>query len=72
MSFKKPFFIAALVVGIASGAFAGYIFSVYAELPDIRDLQEFKPPEVTKIYADDGALIAELFIEKRELADYDQ
>ncbi len=69
---KKPFFIAALVVGIASGAFAGYIFSVYAELPDIRDLQEFKPPEVTKIYADDGALIAELFIEKRELADYDQ
>ncbi len=72
MSFKKPFFIAALVVVIASGAFAGYIFSVYAELPDIRDLQEFKPPEVTKIYAAAGALIAELFIEKRELADYDQ
>ena len=43
-----------------------YILSVYSkDLPDYRQLKDYKPPVVTRIYAGDGRLVAEYAEEKR-------
>ncbi len=34
-------------------------------LPDIRQLENWKPSEVTRVYAHDGSLLTEFFIQKR-------
>ncbi|MFN3198414.1 MAG: penicillin-binding protein 1A [Bradymonadia bacterium] len=43
----------------------GYIY-FSRDLPDLETLDDYQPPQVTRIYADDGkTLIAELFTERR-------
>ncbi|MBI5178013.1 MAG: PBP1A family penicillin-binding protein [Nitrospinae bacterium] len=72
MPFRKPVIIAALLFGALMGGIAGYIFAKFAELPDVKSLEEYAPPVSTKIYSDDGRLIGELFQEKRELLSFEQ
>jgi len=49
------------VVGVA----LGYSLLNYLEIPDIKELSTYTPRSATRLYADDGALFAELFVEKR-------
>ncbi len=49
------------VLGVA----LGYSLVNYLEIPDVKDLSHYSPRSATRLYADDGALFAELFIEKR-------
>ncbi|NPA51804.1 MAG: PBP1A family penicillin-binding protein [Aquificae bacterium] len=58
---------------------AGILFSIFLallgilvflvvnlrNLPDIRQLENWKPSEVTRVYAHDGTLLTEFFIQKR-------
>jgi penicillin-binding protein 1A len=37
----------------------------YLEIPDIKNLESYKPKSATRLYADDGTLFAELYVEKR-------
>ena len=57
---------AILVIGAVCGSFAGALFALTHDLPQIRALEDFKPDAVTRIYSADKVLLAELFIEKRE------
>jgi penicillin-binding protein 1A len=50
---------ALLGVGLA------YSLVNFLEIPDVKDLATYGPRSATRLYADDGALFAELFIEKR-------
>ncbi|MFQ5432953.1 MAG: penicillin-binding protein 1A [Nitrospinota bacterium] len=70
MKTTRSYFKAALIGGVISGGIVGYVFAWYSELPDIKLLQEFRPPVTTKVYSDDRRLIGEFFMEKRELIDY--
>ena len=54
------------ICGILIGIIGGTLFAVTHDLPQIRDLENFQPSSVTKIYSADNVLLAELFIEKRE------
>ncbi len=54
--------IIAIICGIATGIF----LALTHDLPQIRSLETFRPPSVTRIYSADKALLAELFIEKRD------
>jgi penicillin-binding protein 1A len=53
------FFPAALGVALA------YSLVNYLEIPDVKQLSTYGPRSATRLYADDGALFAELFVEKR-------
>ncbi len=55
------FFVGACLFGATAGAF----FAITRDLPQIRALQEYKPPAVTRMYSTEGALLTELFHEKR-------
>ncbi len=43
----------------------GYALVNYLEIPDVKQLETYKPKSTTRLYADDGTLFAELFVEKR-------
>ena len=50
---------------VACGAVFAYSLVNYLEIPDVKGLETFKPKSSTRLYADDGTLFAELFVEKR-------
>ena len=72
MPFRKSVIVAAVLFGVFCGGVAGYVFAKFAELPDIKMLQEYAPPVSTKIFSDDGRMIGELYQQKRELLGFDQ
>jgi len=47
------------------GVALGYSLLNYLELPSIKELSHHGPRAATRLYADDGSLFAELFVEKR-------
>ena len=55
--------VCSVFVGITAGAF----LALTHDLPQIRNLETFKPSSVTRIYSADDVLLAELFMEKRDL-----
>ncbi|MBU0988147.1 MAG: penicillin-binding protein 1A, partial [Proteobacteria bacterium] len=55
-----------VIIGLLAGIMAGAFFAVTYDLPQIRDLENFKPSAVTRIYSADKKLLAELFLEKRD------
>jgi penicillin-binding protein 1A len=47
------------------GVVFGYSLVNYLEIPDVKSLETYKPKSATRLYADDGTLFAELYVEKR-------
>jgi len=47
------------------GVSFGYALVNYLEIPDVKQLETYKPKSAARLYADDGTLFAELFVEKR-------
>ncbi len=43
----------------------GYALVNYLEIPDVKQLETYKPKSASRLYADDGTLFAEIFVEKR-------
>ena len=55
-----------LLFGIIFGSMAGFFIALTKDLPQIRNLESFKPSSVTRIYSADEVLLAEFFLEKRD------
>jgi len=63
-------FLVCLVIGFTG---ASILYFKYSDgLPDIRVLKEYQPNIITKVYSDADELIAEFFIEKRIMVEFDQ
>ena len=52
--------------GIIFGSMAGFFIALTKDLPQIRDLESFKPSSITRIYSADEVLLAEFYLEKRD------
>lgn len=52
--------------GIIFGSMVGFFIALTKDLPQIRDLESFKPSSITRIYSADEVLLAEFFLEKRD------
>ncbi len=50
---------------MAVAAFALYLFGLSRDLPDYASLAEYEPPVTTRVYANDGSLVAEFARERR-------
>ena len=55
-----------LIAGVVFGAIAGAILAITSDFPQIRSLETYRPPAVTRIYSADKKVLAELFVEKRD------
>jgi penicillin-binding protein 1A len=54
-----------ILVPALFGVSFGYALVNYLEIPDVKQLETYRPKSATRLYADDGTLYAELFVEKR-------
>jgi len=61
-----------LLCSIALGAAAGLLFVYESDLPEIRQLETYRPNVVTEIYADDGQLVGSFALQRRILMTYEQ
>ncbi len=61
-----------LIPAACFGTAAGVYFALCNDLPQIRRLEDFTPSGVTRIYAAEGTLLAELFTERRDPIAYEQ
>jgi len=55
-----------LLFGIIFGSMAGFFIALTKDLPQIRNLESFKPSSITRIFSADEVLLAEFFLEKRD------
>ena len=55
-----------LIFGVFLGSMVGFFIALTKDLPQIRDLESFRPSSITRIYSADGVLLTEFFLEKRD------
>ncbi len=58
-------FILVMIVGFSGAAFLYFRYS--KDLPDVRQLKDYEPSTITRLYSDYDELIAEFYVEKRIL-----
>ncbi|HOP86216.1 MAG TPA: PBP1A family penicillin-binding protein [Syntrophorhabdaceae bacterium] len=54
-----------ILIPAVLGSSFGYALVNYLEIPDVKELESYKPKSATRLYADDGTMFAEIFTEKR-------
>lgn len=66
-------FIALLCLSVAAGAAAGILFVYQSDLPQVKALEDQRPPVITEVYADDDSTVIGSFAqEHRIVVTYDQ
>lgn len=63
------FFVSLILIFSLVGVGIGYFISGLYELPRIEQLERYNPSQTTTIYSCRGELLAEFFLEKREVID---
>jgi len=48
------------------GVFIGYIYWLFSDLPDIRNLEGYRPLEASIVYSSDGQVLTEFYYERRK------
>jgi penicillin-binding protein 1A len=59
-----------ITTGMVFGGLSYFYFA--ADLPSVETLKNYTPPTVTKFFSDDGEIIAEISLEKREVVSLDR
>jgi penicillin-binding protein 1A len=63
--------IMALVAALVVALIASFFYLTH-DLPSIETLKNYKPATITKIFSEDGEIIGEFFMEKREVVSLDR
>ncbi|MGB7592230.1 MAG: transglycosylase domain-containing protein, partial [Terriglobia bacterium] len=70
--FGQFVFLTLLLLSVGIGALAGLVFVYSSDLPQIRELEDYRPDVMTDVYADDGAIIGSFALERRVIVTYNQ
>jgi penicillin-binding protein 1A len=70
--FGQFVFLTLLLLAVGMGALAGLVFVYSSDLPQIRELEDYRPDVMTDLYADDGAIIGSFALERRVIVTYNQ
>jgi len=67
-SIIKKIFFYALILSLAAVLAGGiFLYSLVDDLPSIASLKDYRPSIITKVYANDGQLIDEFYLEDRKV-----
>lgn len=61
-----------LVISVLLGVTSGFLYWTLSGLPNVKMLEEYAPLESSRIYSSDGAVLAELYLERRTFLPYYQ
>ncbi len=67
----KIIFVILLFLSMAVGAFTGLYVVYNSDLPQVRELEDFKPNVITELYSDDGRVIGSFALERRIVVSYE-
>jgi len=70
--FGQFVFVILLLLATGVGALAGLVFVYSSDLPQIRELEDYRPDVITDLYADDGTIIGSFALERRVIVTYNQ
>jgi len=70
--FGQFVFLTLLLLSAGLGALAGLVFVYSSDLPQIRELEDYRPDVMTDLYADDGTIIGSFALERRVIVTYNQ
>ena len=70
--FGQFIFVILLLLSAGAGALAGLVFVYSSDLPQVRQLMDYRPDVMTELYADDGTPIGSFALEHRVMVTYDQ
>src|SRR6185436_12133830 len=65
-------FVFLLCLSIALGATAGVLFVYNSDLPQVDQLEDYRPSLITEVYADDGQVIGSFALERRIQVNWEQ
>lgn len=65
-------FLLLLLLSVGLGAFAGLLIVYKSDLPEVRQLEDYRPNVITELYADDGRTIGSFALERRVVITYEQ
>ena len=66
------FYLILVLLSAGAGALGGLVFVYSSNLPQVRQLMEYRPDVMTELYADDGTSIGSFALERRVIVTYDQ
>jgi penicillin-binding protein 1A len=70
--FGQLVFLSLVLLAAGAGALAGLIFVYSSNLPQVEQLEDYRPDVMTELYADDGTPIGSFALEHRVIVTYDQ
>jgi penicillin-binding protein 1A len=56
-----------LTAAVCVGVMVGIVLTLIKDLPPIQSLEDFQPSATTRLYSAEGDILAELFVEQRDL-----
>jgi penicillin-binding protein 1A len=70
--FGQIVFLVLLMLAAGIGALSGLVFVNSSDLPQVRELEDYRPDVITELYADDGGSIGSFALERRLIVTYNQ
>ena len=70
--FGQFVFLTLVLLSAALGALGGLIFVYSSDLPQVHELEDYRPDVMTELYADDGSPIGSFALERRVIVTYNQ
>ena len=70
--FGQLVFVILLVLSAGLGVAGGLVFVYSSDLPQVRQLEDYRPDVMTEVFADDGTPIARFAMEHRVIVTYNQ
>src|SRR5215470_16192900 len=68
----KIVFVSLLLLSIGLGALAGLFIVYQSDLPQVQQLEDYRPNVITELYSDDGRIIGSFALERRIVVRYEQ
>jgi len=65
-------FLALLLLSVAVGVLTGLFIVYQSDLPQVKQLEDYRPNVITELYADDGRTIGSFALERRIVIPYEQ
>ena len=70
--FGQLVFVTLVVFSAGAGVLGGLLFVYSSDLPQVRQLEDYRPDVMTEVFADDGTPIARFAMQHRVMVTYDQ
>lgn len=64
---KIILYLTLIILFVGAGVLGGYFIASLYDLPNIEQLEEYRPSGITKVYSEEGEVLAKFSLEKREI-----